>query len=439
MTLAQEESADCPAAESVLEQLERILNNGAFAASDRRKAFLRYVVEEALAGRAGQIKGFSIAVSVLGRDEDFDPQTDPVVRLEARRLRRELEHYYLTEGRDDPIQITIPKGAYVPDFEWNPLAAPAPAKPPTPADAGRKESRPLRLGLLAFVAVGCLALGGLGTWLLFKNTGAEAVISKRLTGSPEAYAMFLETRQIGRPPSNETRVRAALDLAREVVRLDPDFGGGYAAESFLVWVYVVFGHSKSPEADAARALQLAETAVQVDPGFSWGYQSLSRARHLTGDLDGAVTAAEYAVDIEPEVAELQGNLGMILTLAGRPVEAFEPLQTAIRLSGENARVPYRNYLGISYFHAGKLQASIEVIEKNRRLSGPMGPHMYAYLAAAYAKIGNEGRAHAAAEHIRSPSSGFSVRGFIENLFHDAKNRQLLFSALERAGLDPADL
>ena len=70
------------------------------------------MVEELLAGRADRLKGYTIATDVFGRDESFDPQTDPVVRLEARRLRRALEHCYLTAGRDDPIRIEIPKGGY---------------------------------------------------------------------------------------------------------------------------------------------------------------------------------------------------------------------------------------------------------------------------------------------------------------------------------------
>jgi TolB-like protein len=106
-----------PSPESVHVQLRRILDSADFSDNEQRKAFLRYVVEETLAGRADRLKGFSIAVSVLDRNEDFDPQSDPVVRLQARRLRRELEHYYLTAGRDDPVHITIPKGSYVPLFE----------------------------------------------------------------------------------------------------------------------------------------------------------------------------------------------------------------------------------------------------------------------------------------------------------------------------------
>ncbi|QCO03659.1 hypothetical protein D3867_16610 (plasmid) [Azospirillum argentinense] len=85
-----------------------------FDASDRNRRFLRYVVEECLDGRAQQIKAYCIAVSVFNREPSFDPQSDPIVRLEAGRLRRSLEHYYLTAGREDPIRIVVPKGGYAP-------------------------------------------------------------------------------------------------------------------------------------------------------------------------------------------------------------------------------------------------------------------------------------------------------------------------------------
>ena len=73
-------------------------------------------MEETLAGRAGRIKAYSVAISVLDRDDTFDPQTDPMVRIEAVQLRRRLERYYLTEGVNDPVIIDLPKGDYVPVF-----------------------------------------------------------------------------------------------------------------------------------------------------------------------------------------------------------------------------------------------------------------------------------------------------------------------------------
>lgn len=75
-----------------------------------------YVVEEALSGRTDRIKAYAIATTVFGRDESFDPQLDSIVRIEAGRLRRSLEHYYLTDGRGSEIRIDIPRGGYAPTF-----------------------------------------------------------------------------------------------------------------------------------------------------------------------------------------------------------------------------------------------------------------------------------------------------------------------------------
>ncbi|MGF1629281.1 MAG: hypothetical protein ACFCUT_07405 [Kiloniellaceae bacterium] len=102
----------------IREQLEHILGSSEFLGSDRARRFLRYVVEETLAGRGGRIKAFSVAVAAFDRDETFDAQNDPIVRIEAGRLRRFLERYYLVGGAADPIRIDIPKGAYVPTFSW---------------------------------------------------------------------------------------------------------------------------------------------------------------------------------------------------------------------------------------------------------------------------------------------------------------------------------
>lgn len=420
-------------------QLERVLGAPPLEANERRSAFLRYIVEETLAGRSERLKGYSIAVEALGRDETFNSQTDPVVRLEARQLRNDLAHYFVNAGRDDTVRIDVPKGGYVPTFEWT-VAPPASATAPPEAKVKAMGDRRLRRTLIgAAVGVGCLTVGVLGTWQFLSIGSQDPSIAPRFTEDSEAYAMFLETRQLGRPPNIEARVLAAMELAREAQALDPSFGGGYAAESFQIWHYIVFGHSDAPDADAQRALDLARTAIAIDPEFGWGYQSLSRALQLTGDTEGATAAAEQAVDLDPGNAEYQGNLGLTLVTSGRAADGIGPIEEAIRLAEQNVRTPYMNYLGIAYFHSREFARAVETIERNRDRGGPMGPHMYAYLAAAHAMAGNEGRARAFAEQVRAASSVFSVRGFIENLVPDAESRQLIFGALERSGLDPAQL
>jgi TolB-like protein len=102
------------------EHLQRLLLSEAFDASERNRRFLRYIVEETFRGRGDRLKGYSIALAVFDRDSSFDPQLDPVVRIEAGRLRRSLERYYLTEGSRSSIKISVPKGRYVPVFEHRP-------------------------------------------------------------------------------------------------------------------------------------------------------------------------------------------------------------------------------------------------------------------------------------------------------------------------------
>lgn len=106
---------DITAAEVML-QLDRIVRNQQFERADRSKAILSFVVAEMLAGRSDRIKAYTIATLVLNRDADFDPQVNPIVRMEAGQLRRRLDRYYATDGAEDDLVITVPKGGYVPSF-----------------------------------------------------------------------------------------------------------------------------------------------------------------------------------------------------------------------------------------------------------------------------------------------------------------------------------
>jgi adenylate cyclase len=101
---------------AVQDELERIFSSPDFEASQRSKDFLRYVVEETLSGRGFTLKGYTIATHVFGRGRDFDPTLDPIVRIEAGKLRRALERYYLVTGHRNPVHIEIPKGTNVPVF-----------------------------------------------------------------------------------------------------------------------------------------------------------------------------------------------------------------------------------------------------------------------------------------------------------------------------------
>jgi hypothetical protein len=137
-------------------QLDRILGHRDFEASVRTREFLRFVVEEALAGRAERLKGYTIAVEVFGRPKDFDANLDPIVRIQAGRLRRALEHYYLVAGGQDPVVISVPKGGYAPEFSRSESASglqgPPGDDPAFPRVTHGRPVKPWRTGRLAVVA-----------------------------------------------------------------------------------------------------------------------------------------------------------------------------------------------------------------------------------------------------------------------------------------------
>ena len=103
---------------AIREQLDRILKSGPFHQSRRRQRFLEYIVNETLAGRGERLKGYNIAQEVFDRSEAFDPDVDPIVRIEAARLRDKLREYYEAHGQSDLIRIDLPKGAYTPQIKF---------------------------------------------------------------------------------------------------------------------------------------------------------------------------------------------------------------------------------------------------------------------------------------------------------------------------------
>lgn len=125
------------------EALERVLASPEFAMASRLATFLRHVVTESLEGRGANLKGYSIAIDVFDRPADFDQAADPIVRVEASRLRRALAQYYQGSGATDPVVIDLPRGGYVPAFRRR-LASASTSSPVEgePAAAAQVEPAP---------------------------------------------------------------------------------------------------------------------------------------------------------------------------------------------------------------------------------------------------------------------------------------------------------
>lgn len=146
--------ADPANPDAIRAQLERILASSVLAHSESPGRLLTYVVTRKLEGKGDPLKEYLIGVEAFDRGESFDPKTDTIVRVQARRLRAKLTAYYQGPGEADPLIIELPKGSYVPNF--------LPRQSP--------EARPRRLGvprwfvLSAGGLVACAAVLGVVLW-----------------------------------------------------------------------------------------------------------------------------------------------------------------------------------------------------------------------------------------------------------------------------------
>jgi Tfp pilus assembly protein PilF/TolB-like protein len=151
---------NAPSNQQVEDALERILASPGFRSAERMSGFLRFVVLHTLSGDQAPLKEYLIADRVFGRGESFDPRTDTIVRVEARRLRAKLEKYYLDEGRDDAVVIQLPPRGYSPIFRM--VSSPPASAPPAP--------RRQRLAWAISAAIALLCTGGAMAWLFWARS-----------------------------------------------------------------------------------------------------------------------------------------------------------------------------------------------------------------------------------------------------------------------------
>jgi TolB-like protein len=215
-----------PSAPEVRAQLERILASRCFEQAGRASRFLRYAVEQTLAGHGERLKGYTIAVEVFDRPADFDAQNDSLVRVEGGRLRRRLIEYYATEGRSDRVQIELPRGSYavVWSYDSSGGAAAADAERLAPP-AGEVTTQPARTTFWRQASALLLAAAILVTLAI--------VILRQPESSERArdYPTFAEALAQGRPPivvvpfevlDNQARSRSLAETLTEEVLIELD-------------------------------------------------------------------------------------------------------------------------------------------------------------------------------------------------------------------------
>ncbi|HVU45509.1 MAG TPA: tetratricopeptide repeat protein [Terracidiphilus sp.] len=217
-----------------------VLASNTFLRSERLSRFLSYTVHQTLNGNSADLKEYHLGVAVCGRKDGYDPRTDPVVRVEARRLRAALDLYYAQDGSEDLLHIGLPKGGYVPSFTARAMAPASAAKDGTPIPRPRRWRRGYWIALAALLALATAActaylrnqrrpqpFGNASTLVLadFTNTTGEPIfddalrqgLSAQLEQSP--YLSLLPDSQaaqtlalMGKPQN----ARLTADLAREV-------------------------------------------------------------------------------------------------------------------------------------------------------------------------------------------------------------------------------
>jgi len=158
------ESLNGVSIQSIQSQLEKILGSHIFINAERSSRFLRFTVEQAIQGRADQIKEYLVGLEVFDRSQSYDPRTDPIVRVEAGRLRTKLKEYYETEGHDDLVLITYRKGSYVPAFQRRE----APASGVVASRSASPLSRWKAIALLALILSGSLIF-----WIAHRSPDAS--------------------------------------------------------------------------------------------------------------------------------------------------------------------------------------------------------------------------------------------------------------------------
>jgi adenylate cyclase len=290
-----------------------VLASRCFEQATRSSGFLRFVVEQTLAGQGDRLKGYTIGVEVFGRPADFDAQTDPLVRVEAGRLRRRLIEYYAGEGRDDPVRLDLPRGSYSVVSSYHVGQAPEgqAAVPPEPMQAGA-------------AAADHVATLNRRRWRRIRTAVAAAVIAATAT-------VILLRRDEGGPPEHDVPPGAGLGGRPAIVvhpfeALGGAEGVGELAATLTEEIFLVLD---GPERVVVPAEAGGEAIVATQ-----GYALTGRVREMDGEVritarivraDTGTQVWSAAFDETPEALRSAAGQRHIARLVALPTEPYGPV------------------------------------------------------------------------------------------------------------------
>ena len=395
-----------PTPEAIRDQLERILQSAEFRASDKQRKFLSFVVDETLEGRASQLKGYTVAVAVYGRSESFDPQVDPIVRVEAGRLRRALAHYYLTGGKNDPVRIEIPKGSYITTFHRVRISPPG-AQMHT---SERENSAPATGPSIAVMPL--LNLTGdedqdyfadglteeltaeLARYQEFQIIAAQSTLRfKGRKVDPKEMGRTLDVRFLltGSIQKDLKTVKVAIRLI-DTFTSTQIWGESYKRDltaAYLIALQEEIAHrTVGVIADQYGLIsrKLSKESRKKTPADLKAYDAILRFYHYETELtpeafEKALAALEQAIEIDPEYGLAWAMLGHIhadnYALGFREIEA--PLEKALTFAQKGVALApdnqfARDALTLVYFHRGDKDFFLQHVEETIALN-PNSPYI----------------------------------------------------------------
>lgn len=440
--MAPEEQAVTP--DAVRAELRRILESPRFDASERNRKFLTHVVEEALAGRTQRIKAYTIATSVFGRDERFDPQLDSIVRIEAGRLRRSLERYYLTDGRDSRLRIDIPRGGYVPVFGGQGPVRGLPEGSPSVLVAAFEEegdqsafpsftrgfTRSLIIALTRFTGLRIFAAetamrrpSDVDVRPPRRDLPVDYVVTGQTSLGPDHFQVDVILAEAGTGRAVWAEAFERELRPSEIIALRNEVANRVARA--VAQPYGAIQSDRAGDADGAPPENLGSYAAVLRFYAYW--RTFDRAM-----IEAVRVALERAVASEPEYAEASACLSLVYANAFRfrhRIEApgLDLRQRALFLASRAVELApssswARYALGLALWFSGNLQAALDALETGRTLN-PNDTTIRADLGQRYAMLARWDKAVPLLEdsYAANPAQPGSYRiGLF--LFHYAHHR-----------------
>ena len=386
--------------------VQRLLNSDEFVDSARLVAFLRYVVDQKLAGHEDNIKAKTIGMDVYGYTVDEIEDRESVVRVDAGRVRRKLEEYYAGSGNGERLRIELPKGSYVPEFT---LVETAVSQSTEPRALGLTIDHGLRLIVLSVALAAVVAVA-----FIYSQRGdaerydvtQEASETSIFDVSParvEATNLARHGQSLIFPSTDPGRLAAALAVFQRAIETDANYFGGYAgaAQVYALWSLLRFD-SDASAAYLESAVENSDLAVSLAPEAAWSLSAQAFTKLATKQPQTAQRLSEKAVEIAPNdvhVAEFDALISLFSMDFDGVIARYK------NFSRDNATdhgFVFDNALGSAFFHTGDYELSVNAFERGIANGGPFGPVAVAYLMAAHHMLNeNEEAAQLASQFMQT--------------------------------------